>query len=145
MPTTSQLRTHLANGPAASVVAPLLQTGQDAAVAAIYNDRSGPYKGTIQWAWIERDKFLAAILPLTLTLAAKDATTRDKWDRVLATVRTVAWVDGQAAAQLMGLAQQDGLCDSGTAAAILSRDGSLAEVEWGADVTITPEMVAQAR
>lgn len=144
-PTPDQLRTEFATGPIAVEIAPLLANAQDQAVADLYNDLDGPHAGPIAWAWMERDKFLARIASLVFGLGSLDPSTQVGWRELLAIVRTVEWVSGELAGQILGKAQLDGLATAEQAQAILTRQGSLAEVRWGSDTVLTSDLVAQAR
>ena len=77
------LQSELSTDPAKLGYAALVNAGSDQGVADLGNSLTGPGAALCTMASMSRDDFLTAILPAGLVLAAKDALTQAKWDRLI--------------------------------------------------------------
>jgi hypothetical protein len=113
-------------------LAEFVAAGNDQAIADAFNSTSVIGAEIVSVDSLDRDAFLTAILPATLSLAGKDAPTQAKWDRLLGLACSASRVSAASWAGLSALAVADGILTADYAASIFTRTGSQAEVLWGA-------------
>jgi hypothetical protein len=107
-----------------------LAAGNLVAVKSLFDATTGPGAAAIATPTVPRDAFLLALTPAYMALAAKDAATQGKWDRILAVLRAADAVTVNPS--LLGLAVSDGILTQPQADAAWHRTGSRAEALWGA-------------
>lgn len=139
------LATELASDPASLGYAAHVAAGRDGDIEALINATTGPGVGTITLASVTRNQFIKGLMPAVLTLAGKDAATKDKWDRALSAVTAADPITIDASnLYFLGLVAADGLLTSNQAEAIYKRAGSRAEVLFGAGTHVDTSDIAKA-
>jgi hypothetical protein len=130
---TAVLQSELAKPAYASAIS----HGNDAEVVRLLNAVSQDV--VVADTVITRPRFILAVAPALLALAGKDATAKDKWDRVLAAVVTPDSVEltNPTVQYMFGLAVADGLLTQAQLDQVGRRPGSVAEILGGPGTSVT--------
>lgn len=128
---------------------PLLALWQAGTPVPIAEQLSDPadaaYGGPVTLARVPRDDLLAALRPALGTLPGLSAAVQSKWDRVLSWVRSSDGVPVDAGTiSLFNSAVADGVLTQAQATACYQRQGSWAEVHFGAGTSLDWRDVAVA-
>lgn len=119
----------------------LLDRGDDAGIAVALN---APTAELVSPPTIDRGVLVAGLLDVLILLAAKQADSREKWDRILSILTSVDSLPAATAGRVLDLARSDGLIGDEGVKAVLQRPGSTAELLWGPGVVVTARDVAAA-
>ncbi len=150
MLTTTQitaLTSELRNDPAGLGYSANVESGNDAANAALLNSLTGAGAGSVPSDPMARDQVLLNLAPALITLASLSDTLQAKWDRILSVLQSADTLAiGNTNVQgLFTAAVSDGVLTSEQAAAFpATRTGSRAEVLFGNGTVVTDEDVAGA-
>lgn len=144
MPTTAALKAEILSGPHAATLAPFVIAGNDVAIAAFFNDKSGTGSGALTLSSIPRQRVLRVFLKVAIDLDLKAAAMKGKWDRILPFVRDMEDIPAAVLEDVLTLAVTDGLITAAKADNIRKRTGGLCEVLWGENENITHADVAFA-
>lgn len=144
MPTTAELTAEIQLGPHAATLAPLVTAGNDVAIAAFLNDKSGTGSGALTLSSIPRQRVLRVFLKVAIDLDLKAAAMKAKWDRILPFVRDMEDIPANVLEDVLTLAVTDGLITTAKADNIRKRTGSRSEILWGEGVSVTPSDVSRA-
>lgn len=143
--TPEALREEIQSGPLADELKPHLEAGNDVAIADALNQvREGT---RIRRGTVSRDDVLSDFVGATMAVAAHPAAAvRARWIFILDYIvkpRETLNLASAKVDQLMGLALADGLFSAEDAEAIIHRDGSRAEAQWGAGTVIIVDQVSE--
>ena|SRR5579862_5971181 len=118
--------------------AALVASGSDGGIAALLNAQTGPGVGTVTLPSLTKDQFLTATAPFLPNLLTASPAIQAKWSVILDHLRAADQLDftNPAVLALIVAAVTDGLLTSGQASGLNQRNGSRAEVLFGAGSSV---------
>ena len=152
------LKADILSGPHASVLAPLAGIeadpdgrnpapypfSQDGTIAAWYNDPIGPGAGLIEIPSMTGDQFVTGILPALLALPAASSAIQAKWQPLIQVMLSRQNINTPVIDPILAGVVADGLITQVQVDAFTKRQGSYAEVLFGAGASISNTDVACA-
>lgn len=134
----SALKSEILTDPLGLGYAGYVGSGNHVAVANLLNSLSGAGVSGVTLANMARDDFMLAILPAISAIASGTPTIKDKWDRILGVIQAANSVQNNTSIQyLLSQSVQDGLWTQPQANAVFIRNGSRAEVLFGAGTMVS--------
>lgn len=143
--TPTLIKAEIQAGPHAATLAPFVTAGNDVAIAAFLNDPNGAGKGLVTLPALDKQALLRAFIPVVIALAGKTAAIQGKWDRLIDLVKFMESVPPADIDALLALAVSESFLTQAKVDGLKARNGSRAEVLWGAGRAVSPTDISETR